>query len=449
MKIKVPINWNDSNSEKIGIYVKRYGNPTPKKIIVVLTSGVGVANTHLIKDLYNRNKDLLFLIPDHRGTGYSENLWCEKDKRILNLQNIDDKKFESCFQELKKIWKDNLQYFNSWQAGMDVNALLDKYPNIPVVIYATSYGTVWAKRVLNKQNKNIEKVYLESPIITRQEYNLEKNIEEPIKIFYDNCKKSSYCNKILNLNSFNELKLLFKNVKDKKYCSNIFDDEMREDISEKSIWLLQYNYTSPLFVFLISAVKNCDIQQVKNIFKYKDEIHIAEIGNYHYSSYLYYNIFCNEILDRKNKNKRFIENPFGFIDSSSQKCSYVPKYDVVENNYSVMKNANYKTLILYGEADTSTNTEYALRLKSKFSEKNTKLIKIKELAHLPLDFKINYDDFYESKFHEAETCRLNILSEYFANNKDWPDLNCTENIYPPIYSSDNALKLYEKIFNNS
>jgi alpha-beta hydrolase superfamily lysophospholipase len=457
MKIKVPLNWKDKNSKKIGIYVKRYGNPKPKRIVVLLSGGpggVGSSYTDLAKDLYHKDKDQLFLIPDHRGSGFSENLWCERDKRVLSIQDIDNKKFESCFKDLKDKWKNDLQFFNSWQAGMDIHAILEMYPNLPVSIYASSYGTIWAQRVLSKKNINIQKVYLESPILLRHGNFYDRNVEDPIKVFYESCKESPYCSEKMNLNSFDDLKNLFKNVHNHEHCRHNLSSEAREIISKKSIWLLQYNYTAPLFAFLISSIKSCDEHQIKNIFKYKNEINITEIGNYKYSSYLHYNIFCNEITNRKlTKNDKYLysknsSNHFGFVDNSVEKCSAVPEYEVEKNNFSFLKDSSYKTLIVHGEADTSTTREYALALKTKFIEENTKFISIKKLAHIPLAFRINYDEFFEDKYHEAEKCRFHILSEFFKDTKDWPDLTCTENIYPPIYSSDNALKLYEKIFNN-
>nr|BFD32993.1 hypothetical protein GTC16762_26110 [Pigmentibacter ruber] len=450
MKIKVPLNWEDKNSEKIGFFIKRYGEDNPKKIILILSGGPGgIGNSYLslAKEFYEHDKSSLILMPDHRGTGYSENLHCPNDKRTLSIQDIDNNKFASCFDYLKSKWPDKLKHFNSYQAGQDIHALINLYPNVPIYLYASSYGTIWAQRVLNKKNLNIKKVYLESPFIAGKNNFLERNLEAALFSFYDNCKQAKYCNDKIQVNNLNSLKKLFRDTANQKTCSAQFNQNTRELIAKNSLWLLQYNYTAPLFALLISGIKHCDEQLIINIFKYKSEINVTEIGNFKYSIYLHYNIFCNEIIGNFKNNNATIKE-FGFIENYINKCQYVPFYSN-ESSEQSFKNLNMNTLIISGEADISSTKEFALELKEKFINEKVKFIGVKNLAHIPLAFRINYEDFFEEKYLGAERCRLNILFEFFNEKNDWPNLGCLSEIYPPIYSSDNALKYYESIFNNS
>ncbi|WGL59078.1 alpha/beta fold hydrolase [Pigmentibacter sp. JX0631] len=450
MKIKVPLNWEDKNSEKIGFFIRRYGEENPKKIILILSGGPGgIGNSYisLAKEFYEYDKTALVLMPDHRGTGYSENLHCPIDKRTLSIQDIDNNKFASCFDYLKSKWQDKLKHFNSSQAGQDIHELIKLYPNIPIYIYASSYGTIWAQRVLNKKTLNIKKVYLESPFIAGKNNFLERNLETAVFSFYDNCKQAKYCSDKIQLNNIENLKELFRDIAHKKRCSHEFNENTRELIAKKSLWLLQYNYTAPLFPLLISGIKHCDEHIINNIFKYKSEINVTEIGNFKYSVYLHYNVFCNEIIGSY-KNNNITINEFGFIENYINKCQYVPFYSN-ENSEQNYKNLNVKTLIVTGEADVSATKEFALELKEKFMTEKVRFVGVKNLAHIPLAFRINYEDFFEQKYLGAEKCRLNILFEFFNEKNEWPNLQCLTEIYPPIYSSDNALKYYESIFNNS
>lgn len=443
-KLKVPLNWNDINSSKIGIFVRRIGNPTPKRIVVMLSGGPGFdgsSYSEFAKKMYQNNKDQLYLLPDHRGTGFSENLFCSKDKRILKSEDIDDLTFSECVTEIKNKWNIDLKYFNSWQAGKDILAILDLYPNVPVSIYAVSYGTIWAQRVISINNKNIDRVYLESPAIIGATDFSERNIDEPIKIVFENCNKSLKCSEKLGVKSFEELKEIFIKVNNGTICKKEFDNITRKYISEGSVWLLQYNSTATLFPLLVSAINNCDMKRVNSIFEYKNRVSNTERGKYSYSSYLHYNIWCNEILNDKN-----MKNDFGFIDSSLNYCKFLPKYKLVDEDQNIsFKGTKYKTIISYGSADTSTTPDLAIKLSKLFSDDNKILIKMENLAHSPFSFSVVYDDFYENKLYEGEKCNFEIVSEFFKGQSKWPNIQCIKKIYPPIYSSDKGIETFEKI----
>ncbi len=450
IKIKVPVNWQDKKSSQIEFFARRYGNSHPHKIILILSGGpVGSENSyiHLAKELYKQDNNILVLIPDHRGTGHSEKLHCPISKQALSIHDTDNQIFSSCFEYLKTIWQEQLKYFNSKQGGQDVQELLKLYPKLPIYIYASSYGTIWAQQVLHKNHLNVKKVYLESPFIIGHSNYLERNINKPIMVFFENCIHSHYCKEIMNVNHITELKKIFTDVFDGKMCLNKLSLDTVEMIKKKSLWLLQYNFTAPLFPLLVNAIQRCDELLIKNIFKYKNEINMTEIGNYRYSVYLHYNIYCNEMVGRENYNKKF-KNDFGFEDNSLLKCQYVPE---AENTIEKIQyqNVNFNTLIVTGEADISATSEFSQALNLKFPPTQVKLIKVKNLAHLPLSFRIHYEDFFSLKYHDAEKCRIHILAAFFKEEVGWPDLRCVNEIYPAIYSSDSALKHYESVFNNT
>ncbi|BBH54656.1 hypothetical protein [Fluviispira sanaruensis] len=169
----------------------------------------------------------------------------------------------------------------------------------------------------------------------------------------------------------------------------------------------------------------------------------ALTGKYGYSTYLHYNILCNE-MTRDNYSSK---NDYGFIDIQNERCSSFPKYNIDKYNKIDFKKSNFKTIIVYGDADTSTTPAFAQNLSKQFPESNKLVLSLENLAHAPFSFSVDYSEFYEDKFYEGEKCRNEILDSFFKGFDTWPDVSCASKLYPPIYSSEKGLTSFEKLIN--
>lgn len=139
----VPLRYEAPAGQKIELLVARYPAEAKSKGQLWLLDGgpggTGVAymNENILPIYRQLGYDIY--IPQHRGTGHSSALICAEPNSP-----------KSCGAELVEKWADDLEGFNSVEAGHDVGVLIERArsANERVFVLGISYGTYWGQRYL-------------------------------------------------------------------------------------------------------------------------------------------------------------------------------------------------------------------------------------------------------------------------------------------------------------
>lgn len=85
---------------------------------------------------------------DHRGTGQSTQLKCEKTQAALSTNEIEPSQVPACAQELEEKFGD-LAAFSTTSAATNLVAFISEYGNdFSTTLYGVGYGTMWVERVM-------------------------------------------------------------------------------------------------------------------------------------------------------------------------------------------------------------------------------------------------------------------------------------------------------------
>jgi pimeloyl-ACP methyl ester carboxylesterase len=154
--VKAPLRWDEPHGQSIELSVVRYASASPHHgQLWLLDGGPGGTGATFMNDtvrpLY-QSLGLDVYVPQHRGTGHSTPLSCERPDDI-----------RACGEEVSSTWGAGLQGFHSVEAGRDVGFLIGRTRagGEPVFVLGLSYGSYWAQRYLQSFPQQASGVILE------------------------------------------------------------------------------------------------------------------------------------------------------------------------------------------------------------------------------------------------------------------------------------------------
>lgn len=159
----VPLNWSRTSGEQIEVFVTRDPARTISRgQLWVLDGGPGSPGRHLgtrVRETLPGADDFDILVLSHRGTGLSTALCCTN----VDLGDPAGWPIESCASELWQQWGPGLHDFDSHQAALDLDHVIEstRSPTDEVVIYGLSYGSYWAQRYLQIAPEGVDAVILD------------------------------------------------------------------------------------------------------------------------------------------------------------------------------------------------------------------------------------------------------------------------------------------------
>jgi len=444
------------------------GNATGQ--LWLLEDGPGSPGSQLwniAEGIYIRlNRSFDIYVPDHRGTGFSERLDDKCDDKFGPLQY----NYTQCLEHILSYYGvQKLKTFSTTNAALDVINVINNVsqPTDNIYIYALSYGTYLAQRILffEKNLLNpLRAVILDSVCI----YGLcdfltfDYNIDQSGKKLLVLCENDTFCsNKISKVTSKLSTLYSYLNKSTENYgCANLLT---KYKITTTNY--LKFQYTLGLFISgdplremlapLLRRFDRCssdDITELEVFFKYfnfSSMLNDQPSKNYTTGTILASNIIIAEILAKSpylfsfpnmptkdeylnyQKKLQFISIPG--VEQQIVAASIWPNYTSSDNNIGHLANdTNTTILFLNGNMDTETPLEYAQYAYGFYTNKTTKRL-------IPFngyrDAILTYD------------CGMNVIISFLQNGGDLNAINitCAQNLTIRFYANSTLAKYSSKL----
>ncbi|KAE9202057.1 hypothetical protein PF005_g14714 [Phytophthora fragariae] len=143
---------------------------------------------------------------DHRGTGKSTHLKCEKTQsaasELQDPTDLDPPRIPACAKELEERYGD-LAAFSTTSAAMDLASFISDYGNdFSTTVYGLKYGSLWVERLMHLNPPEVTGYVSDGPTTTsgaalENFYNVSSlNVasSEVADAFLDLCAEDSECN---------------------------------------------------------------------------------------------------------------------------------------------------------------------------------------------------------------------------------------------------------------
>eukprot|EP01084_Bolivina_argentea_P205894 351641_1 len=219
--LQVPLNWDDRNTTNINSTIDYHisrlfsgFNPNNTKgngAFWMLQGGPGVSGSTLypigipVMNLFDDKFDLY--IPDHRGTGHSNYLYCNHTT------------FKSCAKDITDTYGDT-SYFSTYAASMDLGYVvdlfqkrLDIYNSTNDIVYGVSYGTYYLNQYLTLFPNQFKASIFDSMTSPEFRFSQFGNDSNQAGLeFLQKCHENGFCNKLfteLNTTIFDAINVSF------------------------------------------------------------------------------------------------------------------------------------------------------------------------------------------------------------------------------------------------
>lgn len=151
-----PLDWDHADGERIALFVRHLRAPEPSgRAVWILMGGPGQAGADgegLAAVLSLRDRGLDVYLADHRGTGFSTPLACDRAEAPDSPGGpaILPTEWPGCRADVIEQWGDRLRHFSTTAAARDLAGLIDatRAPADRVMVLGVSYGTYLAHRYL-------------------------------------------------------------------------------------------------------------------------------------------------------------------------------------------------------------------------------------------------------------------------------------------------------------
>ena len=228
--IVMPMDYSKPDGEGMPIHVARIKATKPRRGSLWLLQGGpggdGAGLAPLAAQFIKKVPDLDVYLPDHRGTGLSDRLGCDKQEASNSIGGAGIVSFEwpGCMDSVVAQWGEGLNQFTPSNASRDLKGWIDatRQEGDEVLIYGVSYGTYWAHRFLQMYPKAATGVVLDSicPPGACVGDNYDVAFNKVGKVYLDLCGEDDFCSSKLGKDPWKRLKNLYTKLKDKNHCPN-------------------------------------------------------------------------------------------------------------------------------------------------------------------------------------------------------------------------------------
>lgn len=407
-------------------------------------------------------------IPDHRGTGYSNPIECPSD--LLGLP-------ANCTSYLDDVYGDDIHYFSTYQAAMDLGYVLDLfidnlgvYSNDNTIIYGVSYGTYYLNEYLQIFPDQIQGVILDgicSPDQCRV-IKYDENFNNVGINLLNLCDNDVFCYDIFEqfdnvTNDDNNSSVIIQILSDIYLNiannSNIIEciDAFKVDAS-----LLQYVFAMfllsdegrifiPPIIYRLERCNENDTEILTLMFEYilsEIEQQIENRGNF--TSILTFNIILSELwngadpTDPGPSYRELVTIAKDYYFSSGLTTEFRRwwddwnKYEVNEEFYNKFADPSMPMLLLNGDLDPQTPYELAIHSAEQYganiddninipNAKNRYFYTIPNAPHFTM-FNSRIRNYTDHTLHidlDFETCGMYIIASFInPQNNFIPDNEC-------------------------
>ncbi len=276
--LQLPVDWSNPEGDTIPIHVARVKATQPRRgALWMLQGGPGGDGSGLASiaaDFAKRVPDLDIYLPDHRGTGLSARLGCEKEEAANSIGGASIASFEwhGCLSTAKKAWGDKLDHFTTSYAARDLHAWMNavREPGDEIHVYGVSYGTYWAHRYLQIFPKEPTGVVLDSVCppgeCVGDQYDIAFN--NVGKAFLDLCGEDTICKGKLGDDPWATLGKVYDKVQKEKHCPEFVKQVPPLQIRMLLAALLkqfQMRTVIPAIIYRLNRCDPADVQVLQKV----------------------------------------------------------------------------------------------------------------------------------------------------------------------------------------
>jgi len=167
-QLEVPIDWSERDGPTFSVLIRRLGSRGGARQLWALDGGPGFAGDAFLDPKFSSrvvDAGLDLYVVSHRGSIGPSALRCPAQQHPDSPQGarVSEGEWPACLDHLRKTWGDASGVFSSRAAARDVAFAMERAPKAEhVLLFAGSYGTLWAHRLLLDTDARIDGALLDS-----------------------------------------------------------------------------------------------------------------------------------------------------------------------------------------------------------------------------------------------------------------------------------------------
>lgn len=436
---EVPLDWDNPSGRTIDYFVKRI--PAPQQPARgqawLLQGGPGFPGSTiegLASLIQTEHPDLDVWVPDHRGTGYSNELVCASlDPIPSTSQPIDPQaaatEAQACVDALTAEWGSDLKFFSATDAARDVGEIIaaTQAPSDDVFVLGVSYGTRWAHRYLQQFPKQAMGVILDSTVAEPGDFlQFDKNIDTAAHRLFDGCSTDPFCSSKLGSDAWGFMGALMTKL-DAGHCptsANLNKDDYRALMA----WVFQLGFLDrSLLPAVAYRIDRCDATDQDVLLMLRQISIDNAAGSLPYiSSALHFNVVAGELAPRPTPTAAEIvavDAPLRVateqIRGYREVVALWPGYEH-DTYFDTYATTSTPLLFLQSPLDGQTPIEGAQELASHYTEPHQSFVTISRGGH--------------GLITESPTptgpCGMKIIAQFMADPKAALDTSCSADVLP-------------------
>ena len=388
---------------------------------------------------------------DHRGIGESD--------KIVDCSDYTTG--EDCLENLDIDARDRLRHISTTAAANDLRLLIDanRKENVPVYIYAVSYGTYLAQRFASLHGDAIEGLVLQGIAAADMDLSLHhSSFNDVAKKYLDRCALDATCNEKLDGNPWQFLGQLLEKIETTNHCSALRDIDAGEsqadlaaDLRNELAELMYGSESRELIPVLLYRINRCNESDVA-IFKKPDinpdgtcrDEDDTESTDKEPFNPMNWNIVLSELWDHdlwssqerptvEQINEQFRSDYVSLSPEINRMSSYDtwPKYvDDLDDEYMTF---DKPLLMLQGGFDPATPLDQVSGYSNRFSAANQHFIVFEEAAH---------DFVGGTPMSSGGDCGLDLLVGFLEDPTRQPATQCLDDVSYNYQGSSNLVKIF-------
>ncbi|MCO4763173.1 MAG: alpha/beta fold hydrolase [Myxococcales bacterium] len=447
--LQLPYDYAKPDGDKLPVHVARVKATKPRRgALWLLQGGPGGDGSGLAQvaaEFAKKVPDLDLYLPDHRGTGLSDRLGCDKQEgdKSIGGQAIVSFEWQQCIKAAQEKWGDKLNHFTPSNASRDLHAWIDAVregPEDPVFIYGVSYGTYWAHRYMQIFPKQPTAIVLDSVCppgeCVGDKYDTAFN--EVAKSYLKLCGEDTFCSSKLGKDPWKKLGDLYTKLETGKHCpsftQNVGPIQLRSLLSGL-LRQFQFRAVIPALIYRLNRCDKGDEAVLTKVLYLMQYMGGGFMPNYAvgktFSELLNAHILMSEMWSDPAPTYKEVQSAFlktyvapGATQNTLLLFDKWPKYkrDMYVNKFA---ETDVPVLMLNGTLDPQTPDFYAVAMDKGLKASNKQLVLMKGAAHGTVS---------QAPTFSGGMCGMDLAGQFFTDPTKPLDKTCVTLLLPVSFT---------------
>lgn len=443
--ITVPVRRDATSSRTVALSLKRYRRVAePRGQLWLIAGGPGSAASdfELDADFYlglGDGLELYFL--DHRGTGRSNRLECAEQQASDSLAGevIRDAEWSACISSIESTWGDDLMGFSSVEAATDLGEIISRTRrvDVPVFLYAVSYGTYLTQRYLRLFPTQSAGVVLDSicaPGSCDLLLEMDRQSDRIGRAIFDACGNDAICSAELGSDPWNRLQNLSTSL-DAAHCATVgWSSATLRQVLGMMVTTAGLRDYMPAVVRRLERCRPEDVAALKAFQNYLSGID-TEANSF--SQVVHANVVFSELSSRPAPSAEQIAQNVDELnvsmDAGMRLAAAVASWKRYprDDDFGKLAPTSIPLLMLHGTLDPQLALELAKPLEAFYRLPHQHFVEVPLSPH---------DTLTQSLLDETgTTCGAEIVRQFFRDPGGALDTSCTERVLKLNFAGVSAI----------